>query len=245
VYGDFLQTLARWLMGEDLPPGVGLRTRLEGTALSIDLLYDQRWESEVSARPPRILLARDQGRTETHVWQRLAPGHYQTSLDLEARSTVRGAVQIGTAALPFGPITAGIDAEWAFDRERIEELKTLAAMVGGEERLDLASIWKAPRRSAFRDLRPWLYSTLVSLLLLEALLSRTGWSLPRWQPAFPRAQTRRPRRRAPEPRAPKDTDKETDEHTDRHRGGDAEPGEDAESAQKRRERFARAKRGRS
>jgi hypothetical protein len=241
-YGDFLQTLTRWLMGEALPPGVGLRTRLDGTLLSVDLLYDdddEHWESEIAARPPRIVLARSEGNTETHVWQRLAPGHYHTTVAMEARSTLRGAVQIGSAALPFGPITAGIDAEWAFDRERIHELETLAGISGGEERLDLATIWNAPRRSAFRDVRPWLYTALLAFLLLEALATRTGWTLPQWQPtrrrrAPPRTPPPAPRAPpAPKPPPPQDTDRHTNEHPEAH--------EDA--ARKRRERFARAKRG--
>lgn len=235
--GDFLQTLARWLMGDDLPPGIGLRTRLEGTALTLDLLYDNRWEEDVSRRPPGILLAYGDREPASFVWERLAPGHYHTAVSLDARSTVRGAVQVGDAALPFGPVTAGVDAEWTFDRARLQELRTLAEQTGGGERLDLATIWDAPRRPAYRDLRPWLYSSLLLLILGEALVSRTGWTWPvgRQMPRPPGIRRTRGRVQPspPQPQDPKN-------HPAPPRSTPTPPPEPDES-QRRRERFARAK----
>ena len=36
----------------------------------------------------------------------------------------RGAVQVGSVAIPFGPISVGSSAEWAFEAQRLEELRT-------------------------------------------------------------------------------------------------------------------------
>jgi hypothetical protein len=37
-FGNFDRTVVRWLLGSALPPGLGLRTRLEGTELDVSLL---------------------------------------------------------------------------------------------------------------------------------------------------------------------------------------------------------------
>ena len=48
-YGDFLQTLARWLMGSDVPAGLALRPRVDGSELGLDLFYDASWEERLAA----------------------------------------------------------------------------------------------------------------------------------------------------------------------------------------------------
>src|SRR6478735_8218921 len=61
-YGDFLQTLGRFLMGEDTPPGIALRHRLDGTRLTLDLLYDSElWGKKLSTIPPKVRLQDDTG----------------------------------------------------------------------------------------------------------------------------------------------------------------------------------------
>ncbi len=207
LYGDFLQTMARWLMGDDLPPGAGIKTRLDGTLLTLELLYDDRWEERVARSSPAIVVQQGEGTAvEAHVWERLELGHFRSSISLEPLQTVRGAVQIGESVIPFGPITAGLNAEWTFDRTRIEELQEVAQGSGGTERLELSTIWEAPRRTAFRDLRPWFYIALLVLVLFDALVTRMGWRLPelRWAPvpAARRAKAGRPVRqqtKQPEP----------------------------------------------
>jgi hypothetical protein len=71
---------------------------------------------------------------------------------------------------------AGSSAEWTFDPARIAELEELARASGGVERVDLSSIWQAPRRSEFRPLRPWLLIALLVLFVGDAYLTRMGWS---------------------------------------------------------------------
>lgn len=179
-YGDFLQTLTRWLMGETLPPGIGLRHRLEGSTLTLDLLYDEEWEDILRAKAPRILLAHGQGADARQeiAWERVAPGHFQAAAELEEGSMTRGAVRVGAQALSFGPVMAGTSAEWAFDEARVEELRRVSEASGGRELLEMSDAWRSPAIPRFTDLtQPLLVLTLV-LLLFEALVTRTGWRLP-------------------------------------------------------------------
>lgn len=178
-YADFAQTLARWLAGEQLPPGLGLKTRLDGTELRIDLYYDERWEQRLAAAPPRLMLA-DQASLEPRelVWQRLAPGHFSAVTELEPERWVRGAVQVEKFTLPFGPLVAGSNLEWTFDRARLLELQSVSRATGGMERLDLTKIWQAPRRAEYYDPRNILLALLLGIFVLDALATRMGWRWP-------------------------------------------------------------------
>ncbi len=194
AYGDFLQTTARWLMGEDLPPDIGLRWDMTGTALGIDLMYAGEWEQTFAQSPPRIVLAsgeRAENRREA-TWERMQPGHYRATIDLGEDEVVRGAIQAGKHTIPFGPLTAGSNAEWAFDPARVEELRQVSAQTGGRELVDLGDVWKSPPISELTDLRRWLLPLALLLILADALITRMGWRMPQL------ALARRPReKRAP------------------------------------------------
>ncbi|MBT8045265.1 MAG: VWA domain-containing protein, partial [Verrucomicrobiae bacterium] len=128
-YGDFIQTLTQWLMGDQLPPGIGLRHRLEGTRLTIDLLYDtDEWAQKFAIHPPRIrLLDGDSSGTPYEVaWKRIAPGRFSLTRDLEEGTLIRGAIQTGEYAIPFGPIIVGSSTEWSFDPDRLAELRAVS-----------------------------------------------------------------------------------------------------------------------
>ena len=43
--------------GENVPPGIGLRTEMEGTELQIELLFDSTWEPKIAEAAPLIVLA--------------------------------------------------------------------------------------------------------------------------------------------------------------------------------------------
>ena len=177
-YGDFVQTLTRWLAGDELPPGLALRTRLSGTELRLDLFYNEAWEERLARAAPRIMLADGaSGTARELVWERLAPGHFTAATPLDPERWVRGAVQVEQFTLPFGPIVAGSGAEWATDRARLVELEAVARASGGTERVDLTKVWEAPRRSAFRDVRSWLLVALLVLFVLDALLARLRFVL--------------------------------------------------------------------
>jgi hypothetical protein len=188
-YGDFSQTLARWLMGETMPPGIGLRTRLEGATLGIELLYDESWESRIARSAPRVVLGDGaSGEARPLVWERLEPGRFSASAPLEPGRWVRGAVQAGGATMPFGPIVAGTSVEWQMDPARLTELRQIAQRSGGVERVDLTKAWQAPRVHEFRGLRPWLLILLLPVFLLELLATRLGWERPGF--ALPRRRMR-------------------------------------------------------
>ncbi|MDF3058208.1 MAG: hypothetical protein K0R17_2423 [Rariglobus sp.] len=181
-YGDFVQTLTRWLAGEDTPPGMALRTRVDGDRLALELLYDDTWAARVAQTPPVAMLAvsgADRSKDEVRplVWERIEPGRFQASAMLEPDRRVRGVVRVGAAALPFGPLAPGGSAEWSFEAERVQELRHLSMRSGGVERLDLASIWDAPRAVNYRGIRGWLLVAWLVLLLTDAALTQLDVSL--------------------------------------------------------------------
>lgn len=179
--GDFLQTLTRWLMGEEVPPGVGVRYDLQGTELTIDLLYESaEWAAKFSASPPRLVLQEgfERGTTNDIAWERLAPGHYSVRTELTEGEPIRGAVQVPGGAIPFGPVAVGSASEWALDPARVAELRETARTSGGEELVDLTSAWRKPPSPEFESVRNWLLALATFVFLLEALVTRTGWQLP-------------------------------------------------------------------
>ena len=181
-YGDFVQTLGRWLAGDDAPPGLALRTETEGEQFTLELLYDDAWQAKIAATPPTAVLAESGGASAAVtrrilVWEKMEPGRFRTTVALRPGKIARGAVRVGATALPFGPVTVAGVAEWAFDRARLAELQALSAGSGGQERLDLAEVWKAPRPVSWRPVRIWILIGLAALVVLEAALTRLGYSL--------------------------------------------------------------------
>jgi len=185
-YGDFIQTITQWLMGDQLPPGIGVRHRLDGTRLTIDLLYDtEQWAEKFAIHPPRIRLLDGENSDSAYdvAWKRIAPGRFSLTRDLEEGSLVRGAIQTGEHAIPFGPIIVGSSTEWAFDPERLAELRSLSTQTGGRELLDISQAWLRPPMIHSADLRLPLGIAALLLILLDALVTRTGWKPP--LPALP------------------------------------------------------------
>ena len=179
-YADFLQTTARWLMGQELPPGLGLRHRLEGTRLTLDLLYDDAlWGQKLSDHPPRIkIIEHDSTLPYELAWKRISPGHFSLARDLEEGSAIRGVIQVGPHAIPFGPLLVGSSTEWSFDPERLAELRLTSERSGGRQLLNLGDAWLRPPLELKTNLRIPLLIALLSLILLEALITRTGWTMP-------------------------------------------------------------------
>jgi hypothetical protein len=86
-------------------------------------------------------------------------------------------VRVGSSALPFGPLTVAGSAEWSYDRTRLVELRQLSVRSGGQERLDLAQVWNAPRPIAWRSIRTLALIAWAVLFVADAALSRLGISL--------------------------------------------------------------------
>lgn len=172
-YGDFLQTLARWLIGEALPPGLGLQTQVDGTRLQLDLRFDDTWQDRFAQTPPEILTAdSDSSTPRPAAWERLSPGHYQARIPLTPGTWTRGAIRAGDHTIPFGPIAAGMNPEWNFDPARRAELVDASRASGGVERVDLSKVWDAPRREAFTGLQIYLLIAFLATFLADALHTR-------------------------------------------------------------------------
>ena len=194
-YADFLQTTTRWLMGLDLPAGIGLKHRTEGTRLTLDLLYDpDMWSEKFTAHPPKIRLIEDTQTTAAYdvAWRRIAPGQFSVSRDVDEGSVIRGAIQVGSYAIPFGPLTLGSSVEWAFEPECISEIRSVSRQTGGRELSDLSTAWHRPPFIDDTSLRMPLCILLLGVMIIEALLTRTGWKMPAWAwtTAAPKAKTK-------------------------------------------------------
>ncbi|MFT4177229.1 MAG: VWA domain-containing protein [Luteolibacter sp.] len=178
-YGDFLQTLGRFLMGQETPPGIAIRSKVEGTRLTLDLLYDQElWGQKLSALPPKARLKEENSPAYDLPWRRLEPGHFTLTRELEEGTRIRGAIQIGENALPFGPISVGSSVEWDFDPNRLAELRTVSNQTTGRELIDLSKAWQRPAFIGQASLLLPLCILLLLLILADALFTRTGWKLP-------------------------------------------------------------------
>lgn len=243
-YAHFTQTLVRWLMGSEQPPGIGLKATVDGHTLTLDLLYSSDWEAKLAQTAPQMMIARGtHGDIQELVWERLAPGRYSTHTRLEGVTWVRGAVQVGDTTLPFGPITASTDPEWAFHPARLQELKTLSQLSGGAERLDLTTVWETPAKAGSVELRPWLLVVFLLSFLADALLTRLGIHFSRLSWRMPQILIKSGRATASAPRStpsplPQDTPPPPDPTES------PEPVATPDDAA-RRERFARAKARRS
>ena len=174
--------MGRFLMGGETPPGIALRHRLDGTRLTVDLLYDpETWSRKLTSMPPKVRLQDDTGGGVIDVpWRRIAPGHFSVTHELNEGGVVRGAVQVGEHALAFGPLGVGSEVEWAFEPERTAELRAVSNQTGGRELMDISKAWLRPSIIAETSLHLPLGIALVLLVLAEALMTRTDWKWPQF-----------------------------------------------------------------
>ncbi|WP_309397446.1 VWA domain-containing protein [Cerasicoccus maritimus] len=176
AYGDFMQTLTRWLIGDDLPKGLGLSTNLQGNELTLDFFYDDTHADLPEGGMPTLLYtAQGVDAAQTATWERIEPGLFRAKLTLDYGQSYRGAVQVGEHAMPFGPIIAGENIEWQINPTALDDLKQLSARTGGEERVNLAEAWTSPDTDAKQSLRLWVLFALAPLFLLEVAQSRLGF----------------------------------------------------------------------
>ncbi|MEM0898190.1 MAG: hypothetical protein AAGJ79_15040, partial [Verrucomicrobiota bacterium] len=191
-FGDFAQTMARWLMGEKTPPGIALRSEVRGTQLEIDLYHDDSWNDTFAKSPPGIVLGMGTSAesVRNYTWERLSPGRFQATLEIPEGEVVRGAVQLGKHTLPFGPVLVGTQTEWSFDPERVADLRETSRLSGGRELVKFDDAWTRPPHQLKADLQLELVLFLFLLFLVEALVTRTGWRLPAFELAGWRARTK-------------------------------------------------------
>lgn len=180
-YTDFVLTLVRWLMGEDIPAGLGLRTQVAGDRLALALFVDRELAATAIEKPPRLIVSTAHtagpdgvGEPQSIPWERIAPGEFHAQLNLPPSTWLRGVVQIGPHALPFGPVAAAAQAEWLTLPERVEALRLVARQSGGGERVDLTDVWRAPLPAGGSSAVPWLLGATLVVVLADALLTRLG-----------------------------------------------------------------------
>ncbi len=175
--GDFEQTLIRWLLPAAPPPGIGLRTRVTGEDLQVDLLHDATWTQRLAETPPRLMLVEGEAGQPFEVpWEKIEPGRYTARVAVPGGSWLRGVVRAGKETWPFGPVAAGVDPEWSFSPEQLQELRDVSRESGGMEITNLRDTWKAPRAPEYSSIGGWLL-----VLLLMAFLADIG--VTRWRGA--------------------------------------------------------------
>jgi uncharacterized membrane protein len=179
-YGDFVQTMGRFLMGQQLPPGIAIRHQMKGTRLELSLYYDaEEWGERLNQEPPVVKLQDEAGGAIYEVpWRRIAPGHFSLSRDLNEGSVVKGAIRVGDHALAFGPVSVGSSVEWAFEAERLDELRQVSHQTNGRNLVNLEDAWLRPPYLAAHSLNLPLGISLLLMIILEALITRTGWKMP-------------------------------------------------------------------
>lgn len=198
-YGDFVQTMGRFLMGQQLPPGIAIRHQMKGTRLELSLFYDsEQWGERLNQDPPVVKLQDEAGGVSYEVpWRRIAPGHFSLSRDMNEGSVVKGAIRVGDHALAFGPVSVGSSVEWAFEPERLEELRQVSHQTNGRKLLSLEDAWLRPPYLAAHSLNLPLGISLLLLIVIEALITRTGWKLPEFV-RFKREKSNQPRANKPQ-----------------------------------------------
>lgn len=214
-YADFIQTLTRWVGGDDQPPGLYTSATLDGTRLSLRLDYDETQQSTVAANLPHAIIQTNPGGDARSLdWQQVKPGSFITTTELMPDQPARGAIRIGNNTLPFGPMMVGRNPEWDVNPQRIQELRDLARASGGGERLDLPSIWQAAGSSRRHSLTPLLLVAALCIFLIEALLRRINRlpsfqnpaTSPLWQPRRRVVVTQPQPAETPEPKPPPEPD---------------------------------------
>ncbi|CAN5515576.1 VWA domain-containing protein [soil metagenome] len=171
--GDFEQTLVRWLLPAAPPPGIGLRTRVTGEDLHIDLLHDSTWTQRLAEAPPKLMLVVGEAGQPFEVpWEKIEPGRYAVQVAIPSGGWLRGVVQAGKETWPFGPVAAGIDPEWSFSPEQLQELRDVSRESGGLEVANLRDVWKAPRAPEYSGIGGWLLVLLLLLFLADVAVTR-------------------------------------------------------------------------
>jgi len=185
-YGNTMQTLTRWINGDDLPASLTMRHELKGTSLHVDLFYDDNsseidWSQIFSQDSPEMVLKEDGSAPRIFAWERLGPGHYSLSQDLTEGALVQGVVKAGKFTFPFGPLKVAGNTEWIWQPERIESLRNLSQSTGGRELVDLSQAWNRPKERGGLSLVPYGVVLLLFLIIIEAWETQAGFQFKGFQ----------------------------------------------------------------
>lgn len=180
-YGNFVQTLARWLAGNGQPEGFSLSTRLSGERLELELFYSDSAVTEVAKHAPQTaieIVSEGNPRVVEGTWEHIEPGKFSSSFLIDEGEYVRGAVKVGDKTIPFGPISLTTNPEWEWNTGQREQFLSMIKLSGGSDRNDLASIWEEYRIPQERELTNYIIWITLLFALIEALLSRLGITFP-------------------------------------------------------------------
>ncbi|MGB0744592.1 MAG: VWA domain-containing protein [Opitutales bacterium] len=169
---DLAQTLTRWVVGEAMPEGIGMRTQMDGSLMKLELFYDDSHSELFAENAPRVRMTHtDAKEPEDLIWRRIQPGHLMAETQLDYGKTYKGAVQLGDLVLPFGPIVTNHNEEWLRRPERLSELAAMARITGGGQVAQLEDLWESGRVRRYASLR-----SIVLILLLVTCLAEFLWS---------------------------------------------------------------------
>ncbi len=173
-YADFLGTTVEWVAAKEIPEGISLRTKLEGSLAVADFYYSKKWEEEILSRPPQLVVSEQVGHTRAIPWTRLSPGHFNSKFELPVTTPVVGALAAGPYILPFGPIGVEGDVELEFDPRSINAVQDLVKVAHGKEIVDLGEAWRPLHAPQSKELSEILLWGSLLLFLVELLIFRLG-----------------------------------------------------------------------
>ncbi len=182
--GDFHATLARWTAGKQspLPENILLTQEVRDGACVLQLHLDPERRTETFAGQPQAKVLHGlPGQPPTKL---TVPLQWRSADLLEAvipihgRETLLATVEIpGLPPATLTPVCLPYSPEFAPEQSGRgrDALERISALTGGEQRVDLAAIWKTlPTRPRFIELAPWLILAAAAAFLLEILQRRTG-----------------------------------------------------------------------
>jgi Mg-chelatase subunit ChlD len=190
--GDFYTTLVRWAAGEQtsLPENMLLTQEIQDGACRVELHLDPKRPGDPFVGSPKAsVLHGIPGQPPSRQDYDL---QWNSADSLEARIPVRGnETVLATVAIPgmkpmtLSPVCLPYSPEFVPDTtgRGAATLKRLAHATGGEDRIDLAKIWRSlPAHLRRVSLTPWLVVMAILLFLAEILQRRTGIFSMRWLP---------------------------------------------------------------
>jgi Mg-chelatase subunit ChlD len=198
--GEFFTSLARWTGGPtgELPGNMLVTQDVRNGVAVVRLHLDPRRQAEPFTDLPGVAVLR--ATAGQRPWSVKAALHWEDADTLAADVTLdgdetvlaavdvpgRGAVVLPPACLPYSPEYRPAEAGTG-----LAALERLARSTGGNERVELASVWQDfPRRPRLVEVGHWLLVAAVLVLLLEILERRTGVLALALTRAVPRRQAR-------------------------------------------------------
>jgi hypothetical protein len=173
----FVTTLTRWLLRPKGSSGLSLSLDEQENTLLINFSFAPSWQTIVDERGSSLTILTSTSSPYKIPWRVVRPGQLTASIPLVPDVPVAGIVQIGHEAVTFGPYELSQSAEFSFDQESVQRLRTIAAASDGKEVANLSDVWQTQRKLSNRSLRPLVVMIVLLLFLLEISLQRLNISV--------------------------------------------------------------------